>query len=450
MKKLKLRLESFHLRTNDMKILIVAWTFTLLVTSNVVCRIQQRPRKERLTPWFAPSLSRKVLIKLYRGGDVSVAASQTKQMIQRESEIYVENVRHKAAVTENAANSTRSNLTQQHTPSSWRKEMPAIFQRKGSKTFQKLQLGSLCEIYLLGTAHVSKNSSNEVQQLLEYLNPNCIFIELCDERVQLLEQQPTSDINNNKSNINPVTTKLSFGDRVKNTREAQGGSLLQAISTVLLTSIQEDFASELSVEVGGEFKCAHQYWQNRRDSPNVSIVRKPFLVLGDRPFHITIIRAWESLWWWPKLKLFVGLLIASLRKPKNYEIKRWLDSVMEDGSDVLTESFQDLRKQFPTLYRTIVEERDAWLAAKLVQTCRALTVSNIGLGSSSFDRIVVVAIVGAGHVPGICRYLTQNTNSSETPEAVLSQLVVTRKWSNNDHVQNDIIPRWINDVVQLH
>jgi pheromone shutdown protein TraB len=221
----------------------------------------------------------------------------------------------------------------------------------------------------------------------------------------------------------------SFWERLRSTQQAQGGSRLQALSTVLLTSVQEDYAKELNVTLGGEFRRAHQYWLRRR----------PHLVLGDRPLQLTLVRAWESLRWWPKCKVLAGLLWSSLRKPDKEEIKKWLESVLREESDVLTESFQELRKHFPTLYTTIIEERDAWLAAKLVQTCRALQ----GRG----NRQTVVAIVGAGHVPGICKWLT--TPRRETPEEVLRQLVFTKRWASDETVQEEAIPQWIHDVTEL-
>jgi len=350
--------------------------------------------------------------------------------------------------------------------SSWRESLPLQLQSKGPKTLQKICLGNT-DIYLLGTAHVSNDSSTDVRLLLNAVHPDCIFVELCDARIPLLEGggggvdnefiMPTNTTRSNKKHSS------SLVQRIKETQQAQGGSRLQALSTVLLTSVQEDYATELGVELGGEFRCAHDYWKNcssRSNSTttttttthdNGNTYQRPHLVLGDRPLYLTLVRAWESLRWWPKIKVVASLLWSSLRKPNKDEIREWLESVMQKESDVLTESFQELRKHFPTLYTTIISERDAWLAAKLTQTCFALSRKAMAADSApakSDRRIVVVAIVGMGHVPGICQWLTNQTRAT-TPEAVLAELVTTKRWANDEVVQREAIPSWVYEVSEL-
>jgi pheromone shutdown protein TraB len=67
-----------------------------------------------------------------------------------------------------------------------------------------------------------------------------------------------------------------------------------------------------------------------------------------------------------------------------------------------------------------------------------------------------VAIVGAGHVPGICDWLTHgptvtpgSTTTTTTPEGVLAELVTTRRWAHDDVVQKQAIPMWIHEVSAL-
>lgn len=138
-----------------------------------------------------------------------------------------------------------------------------------------------------------------------------------------------------------------------------------------------------------------------------------------------------------------GLLWSSFQKPNKDELIKFLEAVRLEESDILTESLNDLRKHYPSLHTCIIKERDAWLAAKLVQTCRALNIR----ASRSGERQVVVAIVGAGHVPGIFEWLTNNT-STETPEQILSKLVTTRKFAK-DATTNELMASWVNEVTEL-
>jgi pheromone shutdown protein TraB len=235
-------------------------------------------------------------------------------------------------------------------------------------------------------------------------------------------------------------------EKIRQVQSTQGGSRLQALSTVLLTSVQEDYASELGVELGGEFRAAYQYWQAQQSIPTGTSSQSCALILGDRPLQLTLVRAWESLGFWPKVKVLLGLLWSSWQKPKKEEIQEWLQSVLRDETDVLTESLKELRRHFPTLFTVIIAERDAWLAAKLVQSCRVLSAS----ATAASPVCTVVAIVGAGHIPGIVAWLTTPpADTSITPETVLRDLVTTKRWAHDDAIQLQAIPAWIYEVSHL-
>lgn len=318
--------------------------------------------------------------------------------------------------------STTNTTTPHPSIPSWKSNLPKPLRDKGPKTLQRLRLGT-STIYLLGTAHVSNDSSAETALLLDAVDPDCILVELCDARVPLLEG--SSELLDNGTNA-------SFWVRVKANQETSNATRLQSICTVLLTGVQQNYADDLGVELGGEFRCAHQYWLKK---PNCH------LILGDRPLSLTLVRAWESLSLFARVKVMLALLWSSFRKPDPEELREWLRSVLRDESDVLTESFLELRRHFPTLYTTIIEERDAWLAAKLVQTVRALQHAR--------RESTVVAIVGAGHMPGILQWLTAPPNDS-TPEEILMPLTVTKKWANDELIQKSFAPAWIHEVTELN
>jgi pheromone shutdown protein TraB len=319
------------------------------------------------------------------------------------------------------------------TDGSFLPQIPEFLRRK--RTLKRLTLGNV-DMYLIGTAHVSNDSCAEVDALLHCVQPHAIFVELCDSRTALLEDSNVTTTNATAviavSNNN-VKNKTSFWQEFRNTKQSQGGSPLQALSTVLLSSVQQDYADSLGVELGGEFQCARRYWQ--------SVSPKPFLLLGDRPLELTLVRAWESLRWWPKFKVVVGLLWSSLFTPDKEEIRKFIASVMAEDSDLLTESFKELQKQFPTLYATIIDERDSWMAAKLIQTCRALSMDRN-------RKFRLVAIVGAGHVPGITSKLLGEA-TGQTVEQVLLELCHTKRYAKDSTIQNEVIPMWVRDVCQM-
>ena len=177
---------------------------------------------------------------------------------------------------------------------------------------------------------------------------------------------------------------------------------------------------------------AYEYWDEHRK------LRRVHMILGDRPLYLTLTRAWESLRLWGKTKLLIGLIVSGLQKPKPEELKAWMEKILSDDSgDLLTESIAELAEHFPTLETVIIRERDAYMACKLYQTCRELLSSNIRI-----QKHRIVAIVGAGHVEGMCRWLT--TPNEKTPEEILKALVQTKKGIPEDE------SRLVHDVSALN
>ena len=378
----------------------------------------------------------------------------------------------------------------------WKARLPAPLCHKSSRTLQRISIpyqDQIAEIYLLGTAHVSNDSSRDVKLLLQSLHPDVIFVELCDQRTSLMEDPPAV--------LQQLNQTTPFWDKVKEVQFQNNNSKFQSIATVLLTQTQEEYADSLGVELGGEFRAAYHYWRSfdaatttTTNSAAAAVgSKRPHLILGDRPLAITLARCWESLSWFGKLKVLVGLILSTFHKPKPEELRAWIQKILDDDeTDLLKASLEDLRKHFPTLERVIIQERDAYMACKLYQLCRGMLVSAArssttttgGLplpdshgnhnnhhqqayaGSSTNHPnshelstlqqheqdqrqqqqhpkpIVVAALVGAGHVPGICAWLT-NKSHPQGPEAMLATLIETKKFKDHD------LSQLVYDVTEL-
>jgi len=219
-------------------------------------------------------------------------------------------------------------------------------------------------------------------------------------------------------------SNTTFWERVALVRQSEGMTRASALGTVLLTTVQHDYAESLGVELGSEFQVAHDY----------CLQNPPIIcILGDRPLQLTLIRAWESLRWWGKTKVVLGLLWNSVKRQDPQELREWMQKILMEGeTDVLTESIAELKHHFPTLERVILQERDAYMACKLYQCCRILPRR---------ENHTVVAIVGAGHVHGMCTWLTQPSN--QTPEEILSPLIVSKRYKRED------VQPLVTDVTQL-
>jgi pheromone shutdown protein TraB len=121
-----------------------------------------------------------------------------------------------------------------------------------------------------------------------------------------------------------------------------------------------------------------------------------------------------------------------------------MEKILNDRSgksDLITKAMEELNKAFPTLKRVIIEERDAFMVAKLRQTAEAL------IHNSSDDQKpkVIVAIVGAGHCSGMLEKLIQ-IDDRKSPEKILSSIVETKKRK----VQNDEeVSSLVTDICQF-
>jgi len=287
----------------------------------------------------------------------------------------------------------------------WRTDLPSKLQERFTLT--KILIDGSCEVYLLGTSHVSESSCDDVRILMEHITPDCVFIELCSQRIAILS--PPREVSN-----------APFREQIRDLQES-GMSLSNALSTVLLTKVQSDYASKLNITIGAEF----------REAVQCAKVFRSRVILGDRPMKLTLLRAWESLNFWGKSKLIAGLIWSSLRQPSEKELKEWMNSILKDkNGDILTKSIEELSRNFPTLVEKIISERDEYMYAKLKQTAR--------LGARR-----IVAVVGAGHCPGI---LGLADNANDDVEGTLRRIIETNTYKIE---KSEDMKGLITDVVEL-
>ncbi|XP_064071245.1 traB domain-containing protein-like isoform X1 [Vanessa tameamea] len=232
-----------------------------------------------------------------------------------------------------------------------------------------LQNNNEAKVVLLGTVHFSKQSVEDVSKIVKVLNPNAILIELCRQRVSLLELDDKKFLEDAK-NL----------DAQKIKQAVKGQGLVSGMLHAMLLKTYADIAKELGVAPGGEFRRAYQ---EMKKIPGCK------LFLGDRPIQITIARAFQSL-----NVLEVGQVLYHLTtanpKPLN---KNQLEKYK--NKDYVQEQFQEITREVPAfkkIFHVFVDERDKCLAFSLQECVRAV------------QNPRVLAVVGMGHVDGISKY----------------------------------------------
>ncbi|ACN14347.1 TraB [Desulforapulum autotrophicum HRM2] len=216
------------------------------------------------------------------------------------------------------------------------------------------------EIILIGTAHVSKESALLVTRVIESERPDTVCVELCETRLQSIRDK---DAWRNM-------------DIIKVIREKKAMFLLM---NLMLASFQKRIAEKFEIKPGQEMINAIEAGEkiDARIFP------------ADRAIQTTLTRVWRSMGLWERLKLMFQMVfsLGNTDEITEEEIERMKQE------DILQTLLADMKRSHPILERILIDERDQFLA----ETIR----------TAPGDRIVAVA--GAGHVPGIKRYLADST-----------------------------------------
>lgn len=211
------------------------------------------------------------------------------------------------------------------------------------------------EIILLGTAHVSKESADLVVSVINDEKPDTVCVELCRSRYQSIRQKD----------------KWQETDIVKVIKEKKAFLLL---SNLLLASFQKKVAKKLDIKPGEEMIKA-------LETGEAAGAR---IHLADRDITITLSRIWRIMGFWEKLKLLFQMVMSlgEVGEINEEDIEKMKQE------DVLETLLSEVAKTHPVLKDILIDERDRYLAYKI----------------KTAPGKKIVAVVGAGHVPGILNY----------------------------------------------
>lgn len=214
-------------------------------------------------------------------------------------------------------------------------------------------------VYLVGTAHVSRDSVEDVRRTIEAVRPDAVCIELCHARYRAMKQRDS----------------WQRMDIFKVIRQRKA---LFLMAQLILTSFYRRLGQQFGVEPGAEMM----------EGARLAEATGAQLVLADRNIEITLKRVWGHLGLWHKLKMMTQVAVA-LVTGEEVEPEMIEQLKEQDQLDALMASFADA---YPEVKRRLIDERDTYLAQKIR-----------GAPGDS-----VVAVVGAGHISGIERHIHQD------------------------------------------
>jgi len=208
------------------------------------------------------------------------------------------------------------------------------------------------ELILVGTAHVSRESADLVEAVIAAERPDAVCVELCQSRYEAIKQRD----------------KWQEMNIVKVIREKRTSVLLFQL---LLASFQKKIAEKFGITPGEEMIRAIA----KAEEVGAEVV------LADREIRVTLLRAWRKMGFWTKIRVLPEMIVSLFYAEDITEEE--IEKLKQQ--DVLEVALQTFGEKLPSLKTTLIDERDEYLSH---------TISHAA-GKK------IVAIVGAGHIPGI-------------------------------------------------
>lgn len=208
------------------------------------------------------------------------------------------------------------------------------------------------ELILIGTAHVSKRSVEQVKEVIDTEKPDAVCVELDEQRYQSVMQD----------------NQWKEMDIFKVIKEKKASLLLM---NMLLSSFQKRMAKQMGVKPGQEMIQGIESAEEHGAE----------LILADRNIQITFARIWSRVGLWGKAKLIASVFGSILNNEKitEEELERM------KSEDMLNSAMEEITRAFPGLKTPLIDERDQYLSQKIKDA----------------PGRKIVAVLGAAHVPGI-------------------------------------------------
>lgn len=220
------------------------------------------------------------------------------------------------------------------------------------------------EVTLIGTAHVSRESAELVARVIDQEKPDTVCVELCKSRYESIAQKK----------------EWQETELIKAIKEKKAFLLL---ANLMLAYFQKRIGRKLGIKPGEEIINAMQAAERTGSR----------ICLADRDIRTTLLRTWRSM----NFRKKMGLLFKLLTSAGDF------DSVSEEeiekmkNEDVLDLLLTEMGESFPEMRKVLIDERDQYLAHEI--------------RNAPGQRIV--AVVGAGHVPGIKRNWQKSVDLKE-------------------------------------
>lgn len=214
------------------------------------------------------------------------------------------------------------------------------------------------EYILIGTAHVSRQSAEQVKEVIEAEKPDTVCVELDEPRYQSIVE----------------------GDKWRETdifqviKDKKATLLLMNLA---IGSFQRRMAKQFGIKPGQEMI------QGIESAKELNAE----LVLADRNIQVTFSRIWSSVGFSGKAKLLTQIVYSIFSNDTITEEE--LEKIK--SQDMLDSMLNEFTQVFPKLKTPLIDERDQYLSQKIKDA----------------PGNKIVAVLGAAHVPGISKEINK-------------------------------------------
>ena len=145
-------------------------------------------------------------------------------------------------------------------------------------------------VYVVGTAHFSRESVEDVRKTISEAKPQAVVLELCQDRMMMLQYSEESIVREAQN-----MTFFTVRDFIRR------DGIVAGITQAIFLKLSAQLTRQLGVAPGGEFRAGFE--EARRINARV--------ILGDRLIGITFRRALAALTFWQRIR-FAFLLLQTL------------------------------------------------------------------------------------------------------------------------------------------
>lgn len=249
-------------------------------------------------------------------------------------------------------------------------------------------------VYIVPTSHVSENSSEQVREVVDSVNPDVIAVELDNQRLQKLISQD----NFSNSSVKDIISKSDMNLK---------GSIILA----LFSKFQSKIASKLGIDVIGLDMMAGYEEASERDIP---------LALVDQDMRKTFKRFTDEITITESIKTIFSFLLAYVHISR--KSKDDLENEVSSENIDIDEMLNHIERIFPTFKKVFLDERNEVITKK---------TSDV---ATQFDNTVLV--IGAAHEPGVRKIFKEKYDTINVKE-LLDSSIDEDKITDNDKIVDE-------------